>query len=530
VATSEPAFDSSAAQRTRIGNSSIYNALTWLGVAVGAVLRFIHIGRESLWYDEGYTAWMVSHPAREIIRLIRADTAPPLYYLSLRAWTNLFGHSEVALRSLSAAASIGTLLLAVPLARRFVRSPVGVAAVIWALALGFHMQFYAQEARFYALMAFLTIAMLEFLQEHLSSGHRYWLIPLTVVVAASIYTHYMMAPYIAALAPLWLILPSTHSLRRRITDGILVAVGAAILFSPWAVTSLHAQLHFVHNDFWIPKVTFGVLFDLATWLLSVPSNWFWSSLLSRLHLYFSLGFWPGWIALLGFVAVIATILGKQTGERRRDAMGLLTFVLLPPALVVFYSLFSTPLVLNKVFLGSAAAMPFILLLPLGMEFKRPGRVILRIGAAGLMLLAIGILWTDMSEKKEDWRSAAQFVAQMPPKHRLILFMGQDSQLPFDYYHGPYRAGEDVTGSPAGFFDLDPPRAMLRVLRQEDLHHLQMMIENGHYEQVILVESHQQWSDPENLTLKYLVARFPNQDPRVDLVDLYDVSVWTFRAN
>ena len=110
---------------------------------------------------------------------------------------------------------------------------MGVAAVVWSLALGFHQQFYAQEARFYAMMAFLAVAMLHCLARHLDAPHRYWLIPQAIAVAASIYTHYMMAPYILTLAPLWLILPSAHSLRKRVIDGLLAASGAFVLFSPW---------------------------------------------------------------------------------------------------------------------------------------------------------------------------------------------------------------------------------------------------------------------------------------------------------
>ena len=65
--------------------------------------------------------------------------------------------------------------------------------------------------------------------------------------------------------------------------------------------------------------------------------------------------------------------------------------------------------------------------------------------------------------------------------------------------------------------------MLRVLQPQDLQHLQSVIDAGHYEQIVFVESHQQWNDPLNLTLKYLLLRFPYQDR----IDLYDVSVWWF---
>src|ERR1700753_2523443 len=78
------------------------DSLAFIAICGGIVLRWIALGRPSLWYDEGYTAWIVSHPIAEIMRLIQTDTAPPLYYVLLRGWVNVFGHSETALRSLSA--------------------------------------------------------------------------------------------------------------------------------------------------------------------------------------------------------------------------------------------------------------------------------------------------------------------------------------------------------------------------------------------------------------------------------------------
>jgi 4-amino-4-deoxy-L-arabinose transferase-like glycosyltransferase len=523
VSSPEPLSDPSSAKPP-----PIWSILTWIGVGAGAILRFVDISKRSLWFDEGYTAWMVSNPAREIIRLVRADTAPPLYYLCLHAWTVLFGHSELALRGMSAFAAALTLALAVPLARRFVQSTPAVAAAVWALALGFHLEYYGQEARFYAVMALLCVAMLQCLQKHLSAENRGWLIPLTLIVAASLYTHNMMVPYIAALAPAWLILPSNHSLKRRVTDGLIVVAGAAILYLPWAITSLPAQLQFIHQGFWLDPLTPGALMDLATWLISVPGYGFWSTLLRIVHVYNNPGSWPGRVGVVIFLFLAAVAVSKSKGKRRREVIGLATFIFFPPLLVIIYSFISTPLLMNKVFLGSAALMPILLMLPLSLEMPGPLRISTRIGAAAILLFAFGTMMTELlGEPKEDWRSAAKFVAELPPRHRLIIFLGDDGQLPFDYYYnryrGPYRPGEDTTGSPAGFFDRDPPRAMLRVLTIADLQHLQTKIDAGHYEQVVFVESHQQWNDPSNLTLKYLLARFPHQDR----VDLYDVSVWWF---
>jgi uncharacterized membrane protein len=124
-----------------------------LAIVAGTVLRFAGIGRLSIWFDEGYTAWLVSHSPGEILRLVRADTAPPLYYLLLRYWIDLFGTSAAALRSLSAVLSVLALIVAVDVARQLLPRPPALAAAAWALALSFFAVWYAQEARAYSLMA-----------------------------------------------------------------------------------------------------------------------------------------------------------------------------------------------------------------------------------------------------------------------------------------------------------------------------------------------------------------------------------------
>ncbi|HTW93453.1 MAG TPA: glycosyltransferase family 39 protein, partial [Tepidisphaeraceae bacterium] len=87
----------------------------------GAALRWIHLSALSIWMDEGYTAWAINHSPGEIIRLIRADTAPPLYYLLLHFWTHFFGRGEAGLRSLSALAGTVQIPLVYLIARKLLK-------------------------------------------------------------------------------------------------------------------------------------------------------------------------------------------------------------------------------------------------------------------------------------------------------------------------------------------------------------------------------------------------------------------------
>jgi hypothetical protein len=98
-------------------------------------------------------------------------------------------------------------------------------------------------------------------------------------------------------------------------------------------------------------------------------------------------------------------------------------------------------------------------------------------------------------------------------------VANDGELPFDYYYH-YRPGDEVTGIPGGFFDLDPPRTMRRAMTTADLAPLRLRLRTHHYDQVVLLVSHEFWGDP-----NYLTRRLVGQEYSLtDKVLLYDVKV------
>lgn len=520
------AATSPATGLTAAPNRRSWWIVTWLAVAAAIFIRCWHLGGKSLWFDEGYTAWLVSHPVGEIIRLIRADTAPPLYYLLLHGWTAIFGRSEIALRSLSTVFSILTLLLAIDIARRLLPSPAAVAAAACAMCLSFMQLWYAQEARAYAMMAFLAIAAFDCLLRHLAARHRRWLIPLPVLFAAAMYTHNMMAPYVLALLLAWLVLPSEHPWSRRIGEIAVVTLIAGLLYLPWAAWGLPAQMQMIRRGFWADPLKHGaVLSDIAS-LTGVQHYWSAANVFDRIHVHILDGRGPILMTmiLLGASGLLSVVF--QQGPRRRRAIGLLIVALFPPLFVAIYSILRTPLFIDKLFLASATLMPIFALLPLAMPLSRRLFRAAWAGAAVLLFLSATTLYGYHIEgKKEQWRDVAAVVSALPPAHRLIIFVANDGQLPFDYYYH-YRRGDEVTGVPGGFFDLNPPRTMRRVMGPQDLAPLRSRLDANHFDQVVLLLAHQFWGDPHHLTRALIGQRFS----LAGHLDFYDVSVEWYRTD
>lgn len=124
---------------------------------LGLLLRFIAIN-QSLWLDEAIGALVVKHQTfiQILTEFPKHDNHPPLYYLALKAWTDLFGYSEIALRSLSVAFGVGMIFFIYKIGK-IISPKLGTLAAILLATSPFAI-YYSQEARMYPMAAFLAAA------------------------------------------------------------------------------------------------------------------------------------------------------------------------------------------------------------------------------------------------------------------------------------------------------------------------------------------------------------------------------------
>lgn len=124
--------------------------------AIAFIIRVINITYASMWSDELYSMLSI-HPGNslyEVLYMQRKDQ-PPLYFVLLRYWTQLFGFNDVSARSLSVL--IGTLSV---FAMGFVNEKLFNARVgllsAFITAFGFAQIEHSLEARFYGLLFLLV--------------------------------------------------------------------------------------------------------------------------------------------------------------------------------------------------------------------------------------------------------------------------------------------------------------------------------------------------------------------------------------
>jgi len=195
---------------------------------------------QSVWFDEAYSIFLAKQTIGELLRLTSLDTHPPLYYLLLHVWGNVFGWSEIALRSLSVLAMGGATFVAGLFVKRWFGARTAIIAVLFVATAPFLLR-YGFEIRMYSIASLIGIAATYVLTIALTSTGKKqrWLFAVyAVLVALSMYTLYYMA-FLWIAHVVWLFLygktkTSKTSLYRQ--QWILALTFSVVLFLPWLPT------------------------------------------------------------------------------------------------------------------------------------------------------------------------------------------------------------------------------------------------------------------------------------------------------
>jgi mannosyltransferase len=163
-------------------------------IVIALLMRLVKLD-QSLWLDEAIGANLVNQSGISYIWNVfsTVDNHPPLYYVMLNLWSDIFGYSEIALRSMSVIFGVGTVYLtykiAYFLAGKKNRYVAGIAALLIATS-QFHI-YYSQEARMYIVAGFFaTLAIYSFLLTLKKDSFVNWLI-YSVALTCMMFSDYM---------------------------------------------------------------------------------------------------------------------------------------------------------------------------------------------------------------------------------------------------------------------------------------------------------------------------------------------------
>lgn len=491
---------------------------------IALIPRWTRLGRESLWFDEGWTWWLVTQPAGQMFRLMRADTVAPLYFYLLHAWTRLFGDGSYALRGMSAMFATLAVVPWLALARRTFVTKSALLAAAALVATSFMQEQYSREARPYALMGLVTLGALCCVPT--LANKRSWpaMGGFALGVVAGMYTHNTMALYAASLALAWLVWPGERPLKLRLPDLAIVVAICVVAYLPW-VPTLREQARWVGSNFWAARPGFFEA-NLVTSAVCGIDVYGVSPILWVIF-----GRSPGaeGVGVITTVAIVASIVlacctHDSVARRKTLAIAIVAFV---PVITVFtISRLGKPIFFPRVFIPTSLLTPILFAMPLD---RSRGVRVAGLVIAGLLFIggAISVVIDLKYLQKDDWAGAYSYVTHLPPSSkRLLVFVAAEGELPYAHRVAldPTRVTEPRTGVPQGFFDLDPPRTMQRIPSAASLDALARKLSDGTFDEVILVLSHQTHVDPSGLTK----AWFDREWMQVDDIKFRNVRLVRYR--
>ncbi len=522
---------------------------------VGGGLRVLLLDAKGMWSDETFSVWVVNHSVGDMLQwIVKIDQHPPLYYLLLHGWVALRGDAPYDVRLLSALFGAGAIPIVYLIGKRMSGAVVGLAAAVL-LALSPFNIYYAQEARMYTLLTFnAAVAMYalvrlltdsrsvrpmgrqfwEYLRTWRTPGlvdpdnERYfsykvefchqtgwsaWLsrhrwvsiqtletdlawVAFIVFSAATMFTHNTAVLFLLAtnLFVLGLML-----FQRVTKSGSLPAfqapsfgnwvkaqMGIFLLWSPWILAFIK-QTSGVYKEFWIPK----------------PD---WDTVISALESFLSpsLAYLQGsQVTVLWSLYGLVLCLGLLYYRKRLSQFLFLAVLFAVPFLGELLVSLRRPIFLDRTLIWTT--IPLLLILAAGIAQLRFHFLIL----VGLGILGTNYLFSASDYyrfwQKEDWSTAAGYVANFVQKDDLVLFNSNFVEIPFDYYFEPYEKQYSLQvekyGVPEDLFDsgILEPR-----MTGGDIPQLLSLLSGR--ERVWLVYSHNWYTDPMGLIPQTLASQ------------------------
>jgi len=226
------------------GRSRLAIGLMVLAAAIPVVARF-GVG-SALWLDEALSVNIAKLPVSQLAEALRHDGHPPLYYVLLHGWMEVFGSGNLAVRALSGAISLVALPLAFLVGRRIGGARLGLLTT-WALALSPFFLRYGSETRMYSLVVVLALAGYLAVTTALERPATVPLAGVAVVTSALIWTHYWALWLIASTGLLLLFDLWVRRREGRTLFPPIAVIGAmgvgALAFVPWLPVMLYQSEH-----------------------------------------------------------------------------------------------------------------------------------------------------------------------------------------------------------------------------------------------------------------------------------------------
>jgi hypothetical protein len=394
----------------------------WLGLSptqlaialtvLGGVVRFATLNVSSIELDESATLILVHRGFSGMLsHLTSSESAPPLYYILVWAWTKVFGAGAIGFRSFSAL--VGTATIPVMYAAGREISPRTGAWAALLTTVSPSMYFFSQEARAYALLVLFSAAAFVYWQRALKQPSSRHLTLWAVMSILAVLTHYFAA---------FLFIPETLVLAMRLGRRRVLAPAGAVVLVGLALVPLAASQRADGKTNWIEE-------------LSLPRRVAESMKMFTVGVYGPLVLFALVVAVT--LAAAAVVLVWRRGDEHerggaRDAAIVATISLALPLILAVTHLVDVYDGRNVL----ASWIPLAVLVAAGLGSTRARREGALLGGALCAICVAMIVAANAigDYQRDNWRGIARALAK-PTTARLIVVEPHDVG-PLSIYMGP----------------------------------------------------------------------------------------------
>jgi len=258
-----------------VRNRAVSHVLLAPILLLALALRIPGINR-SFWVDEVYTVTERGQMGMTGIITTGSDPHPPLYYMFMHGWMDLFGNSEVAVRSLSVLFGLASIVAVYLLAMKLYDKRTGQIAALLMSISWFQIQ-HALTARMYTMLVTFSVLSLFFyvraLEDHSVDNRLGYALTTVAMLLTHVYGAFVV---LAQLIHLSYKLISWADIT-RVKKWAMTQTMAFSFFAPWIVLVALPNYVFTSTDEtevrWLTAPTLDTLEKIALAYAGAPVNY-----------------------------------------------------------------------------------------------------------------------------------------------------------------------------------------------------------------------------------------------------------------
>ncbi len=401
-----------------------HKSISWIILFIFAFCTYLPlISGYNIIFDETYSLLLTNQPWKEMfVSIIQEDGHPPLYYILLKGWMDLFASSyqdTFTARFLNIFFIFGTALLGASPIRKLLGDKIGFYFSILILFSPF--SFYlVKEIRMYGLGMFCLMGSFVYAHIVLSKGSfKNWGV-LFLFTLAGLYTHYIVA---FSMGLIFLYLGIRLLLQKNVHQikwFILSSVFLAILYIPWLPAYL-TQYSLI-KDSWYPNSVF---------FWQTFQNLFYGQIVYKtiepyqgLSIFYTLYVWA---------ILLIFILDKEKNNEKKQNYFIWGLLFLPIGFLtyaIFISIFIRPMLdwrYTVIFLPFFSVAAIIILMRFKPVFTRFFFILFTLNSLGYYLVFLNY-FSDMERPK-----FIKSIEETLPQDAVVMFNIPSIHLFMNYY-------------------------------------------------------------------------------------------------